>query len=108
MTHDPDLIRHILNHVAGRAGPVSAADIPVATGHSGDTIRKHIGMLIEHGLLHGTAPVVRGLTDKGHALRRALHDEGVRARIKHVGEHLGEAVTIHVILDIAKAFLLGL
>ena len=108
MQHDPELIRHVLNHVAGQSDSVATTDIPTVPGHSGDTIQKHVGLLIEHGLLHGTSHVIHGLTDKGHALRLALHDKGVQAKIKHVGMHTGEAVTIHVLLDIAKAFLIGL
>ena len=108
MTHHPELIRHILDHVARGEGRVETAEIPAPAAHSADTVARHVALLIEHKLMDGTEHVVQGLTEKGHALRRALHDKDVRAKIKHAGEHLGKDVTIEIILDIAKTFLLGL
>ena len=108
MKHDPELIRHILDHVAHRASGPELSAIPSPDGHSAESVAHHAALLKEHNLLEGTTHAVHGLTEKGHALRRALHDKEVMARIKHAGEHLGEDATIHIVLDIAKAFLLGL
>jgi len=108
MQIDPELITHVLNHVAGQAEPVSARDIWEVPGHTRDSVHKHVGILIEHELLQGAAHAVHGLTEKGHALRLALCDKNVQAKLRHASAHLGEAVTIHVLLDIAKAFMIGL
>lgn len=108
MRHDPELIRQILDHVACGSGNLNAAAILMAGAHSPDAVERHVALLIEHKLLDGTSQIVHGLTEKGHAMRRALHDKNVRAKIKHAGEHLGEDVTIEIILDIAKTVLLGL
>ncbi len=114
MRHDPELIRHILEHVAGRASDAQPVEIPTPAAHSPAIVSRHVALLIEHKLLDGHVGGagkphgVRALTAKGHDLLRALCDKGVQAKLKHVGAHLGEDVTIHIILDIAKAFLLGL
>ncbi len=100
MKHDPELILHILDRVADGAGKVNASEIPAPATHSADAVERHVALLIEHRLLDGTSHVLHG--------RRALHDKDVRAKIKHAGEHLGKDVTIEIILDIAKTFLLGL
>ncbi len=108
MKHDPELIRHILDHVARSEGGVKAAEIPASGGHAAANVSRHIALLIEHELLEGTTHFVHGLTAKGHALQRALHDKDVREKIRHTAEHLGEDVTLEIILNIAKTFLIGL
>ncbi len=114
MKHDPELIRHILDHVARREGDTDSSQIPTPAAHSPAAVHEHVALLIEHNLLEGQAGgadkphAVRAVTSEGHALLRALRDKGVQEKIKHAGTHLGEDVTLHVILDIAKAFLVGL
>ena len=114
MKHDPELIRHILEHAAHRTEDTAATEIPVPDTHSRTAMARHIALLIEHKLLEGHVGgpgrphIVRALTSEGHDLLRALGDKGVREKIRHVATHLGEDVTIHIILDIARAFLFAL
>ncbi len=114
MRHDPDLIRHILEHAARHADNTQPVEIPAPATHSPAAVVHHVALLVEHKLLEGHAGgdgkphVVRALTAEGHDLLRALRDKGVQEKLRHAGAHLGEGVTIHIILDIAKAFLLGL
>ncbi len=67
MKHDPELIRHILNHVEDGAGEMNISDIPAPATHSSDAVERHVALLIEHKLLDGTSHVVHGLTERGHA-----------------------------------------
>ncbi len=114
MKHDPDMIRHILEHAAKHASPGRPVQIPVPTSHAPEVVDNHVALLIEHKLIEGHAAEpgkphgVHALTAEGHHLLLALRDKGVQEKLKHAGAHLGEGVTIHVILDIAKVFLLGL
>ncbi len=113
MKHDPDLIRHILEHAASHAAPDKPVENPAPATHAPEAVDHHVALLIEHKLIDGHAAEqgkphgVRTLTAEGHDLLRALRDKGVQEKLRHAGAHLGEGVTIHVILDIAKVFLLG-
>ncbi len=114
MKHDPDLIRHILEHAASHTALGKPVQIPAPATHAHEAVDQHVALLIKHNLLDGHVAEpgkphgVHALTAEGHNLLRALQYKGVQEKLRHAGAHLGEGVTIHVILDIAKVFLLGL
>ena len=112
MPHDPELIRHILEHADRPAAERGTVEIPVPATHSPAAVARHVALMIEHKLLDGLASAapgephrIRGLTDLGRDLHQALRDKRVRQKIKHAAVHLGEDATLHLLLDIAKGLL---
>ena len=115
MKHDLDLMQALLEEAATSSSERLSTDIIPANKEHEPLVHEHIGALLDHDLLQGKRSdhpdephAVQGITEKGHGLLQAIKTESVREKIHKESARLGEDVSVHIAIDVAKAFLAGM
>ena len=115
MKHDLDLMQALLEEAAKSSSRRLSTDITPANKEHEPLVHEHIGALLAHDLLKGKLGnhpeephTVHGITENGHGFLQAIKNESVRKKIQKESARLGEDISVHIALDVAKAFLVGM